>query len=286
MSLCEVCGSNELISIATGAKSVGLFGKCLKCHLLQNLESKKPSEIEGTAFDGYAAAQDLEFEKIRRSVVLSQLKKHIDNHNLELSVFDIGAGAGHFLRDAQMSGFRVSGSELSQTAASSIYQNYSIQIPVKNYEDFGFVDCNDSVTMFCVLAHSVNPEILLKSIHQSLKTDGILYFHTPRYCLIDSIAIFLSRISSGKFDRILLRRIGGEHKRIYSRPSLMKLLAESGFVEVHMTADIGYGLKKDRYFIAMGLPKPISTFLGKILNLLSKFKVLPRNVFTVYAMKS
>ena len=286
MLFCEVCESDGLIIIPISSSSEGFFGRCEKCFLLQNLDLKKPSEIEGIAFEGYAVAQDLEFEKTRRSDVLSQLKKHIEEHNLEMRVFDIGTGAGYFLLDAQKSGFSVSGSELSQTAASFISQNYSIQIPVQNYEDFGFVDCNDSVTMFCVLAHSVNPEILLKSIYQSLKTDGILYFHTPRYCLIDSIAIFLCRISSGKLDRILLRRIGEDHKRIYSKTSLLKLLNKSGFSEIHMTADIGYGLKKEHYFMSMGLPRYISIFLATFLNLFSQFSLLPRNVFTVYAIKS
>ncbi len=286
MSICEVCESSELIGIPTHTTALGFFVRCSQCWLLQNLESIKPSEIEGSAFEGYAGAQDLEFERIRRSAVLFQLKQILEEKNLEMSVFDIGTGTGYFLLDAQEMGFQIRGNELSNSAAALILKNYGIQIPIMNYEDFGFVDSQSAVTMFCVLAHSVNPESLLKSIHQSLKTGGVLYFHTPRYCLIDSIGIFLCRISFGKFDRILLRRIGGDHRRIYSGTSLFKLLDKAGFSKIHMTAEIGYGLKKEHYFMAMGLPKFISIILATVLNLLAKFRFLPRNVYSVYSIKT
>ena len=140
--------------------------------------------------------------------------------------------------------------------------------------------------MFCVLAHSINPELLLISIHKSLKQGGVLYFHTPRYCLIDSLAIGLCVLSFGKFNRLFLRRIGGDHKRIYSKKSLALLLKKSGFSVVRMKPEIGYGLKKEAYFRAMGLPKLFSAFLALILNVLAKLEALPRNVFSVYAIKT
>ena len=285
MSTCEVCKSGALIRIPTRA-TLEIFVKCSKCGLLQKSEVKTPSKIEGNAFLDYASAQDLAFEKIRRSAVLLQLKQILAERNLELSVFDIGTGAGHFLMDAQESGFRVGGNELSDSAAALVFQNYGIQIPVLDYEAFDFVDCQSAVTMFCVLAHSVDPELLLRSIHQSLKSGGVLYFHTPRYCLIDSIGIFFCRISFGKFDQIFLRRIGGDHRRIYSETSLLKLLDEAGFSRIRMTAEIGYGLKKEHYFMGIGLPKVISIFLSKVLDLISKFSHLPRNVYSVYSIKT
>ena len=140
--------------------------------------------------------------------------------------------------------------------------------------------------MFCVLAHSVEPESLLTSIHHPLKHGGVLYFHTPRYCLIDSIAIWINSIAFGKLNQLILRRIGGDHKRIYSKRSLMNLLGKAGFSEILMAPEIGYGLKKQHYFIAMGMPKFAAKAIGLILDIFSKFQLLPRNVFTVYAMKS
>ena len=286
MNRCEVCDSEEILIIPTPAHVNGVFGQCAGCALLQNLQAKRPSDLEGIAFDGYALAQDLNFEKLRRANVLLQIQKLLIENDLDLSVFDIGTGAGYLLVDAQQMGFKISGSELSRTAAAQVYEKYGFDISVKSYEDFKFTNCQSSVTMFCVLAHSINPELLLISIHKSLKEGGVLYFHTPRYCLIDSLAIGLCRLSFGRFNQLFLRRIGGDHKRIYSAKSLMNLLKKSGFSNFTMRTDIGYGLKKEAYFMAMGLPKFISILLASFLNVFSRINLLPRNVFTVYAIKS
>jgi len=261
------------------------YGKCSGCGLLQNLGQILPSKIEGLNFYNYALAQDEVFEKSRRSTVLFQLEKRLTQNNLELSVFDIGTGSGYFLLDAKQRGFAVSGSELSHSAASIVKKEFGFAINVMNYEELGFTDCQASVTMFCVLAHSVNPELLLRSIHNSLMNGGVLYFHTPRYCLIDSLGITLTRLSMGRLNHLFLRRIGGDHKRIYSRKSLIKLLEKSDFSEFEIKPEIGYGLKKENYFMAMGLSKNLSILIALLLNILSGLKLLPRNVFTVYATK-
>ena len=286
MNRCEVCDSEEILIVPTSVNVKGVFGKCAGCALLQSLQAKRPSDLEGIAFDGYALAQDMNFEKLRRANVLLQIQQLLIENDLDLSVFDIGTGAGYFLVDAQQMGFKVSGSELSRTAAAQVYEKHGFDVSVKNYEDFKFTNFQSSVTMFCVLAHSVNPELLLISIHKSLKEGGVLYFHTPRYCLIDSLAIGLCRLSFGRFNRLFLRRIGGDHKRIYSEKSLVNLLKKSGFSNFTMRTDIGYGLKKEAYFMAMGLPKFISILLASFLNVFSRLNLLPRNVFTVYAIKS
>lgn len=285
MSLCEVCYSRVAGIALRPVTTTVSYGKCFECGLLQKLDLKSPSELEGANFQRYLLAQDLTFEKTRRSNVLFQLQKLLTLNNLQLSVFDIGTGSGHFLHEAQQLGFKVSGSELSHSAASLVNRKYGFEIFVKNYEDLRFTNCHGAVTMFCVLAHSVNPDSLLKSIHRSLQVGGVLYFHTPKYCLIDSVAIALNKVSNGRMNHLLLRRIGGDHRRIYTRKSLTQLLEKSGFSEFIMTPEIGYGLKKENYFTAMGLPGTPSKLLASVLNIFSRLNLLPRNVFTVYATK-
>jgi hypothetical protein len=85
---------------------------------------------------------------------------------------------------------------------------------------------------------------------------------------------------------MLIRRIGGDHKRIYSRKSLMNLLRKVGFSEFTVTPEIGYGLNKENYFTAMGMSKFAASLIASVLNIFSKIKLLPRNVFTVYAIKT
>ena len=286
MITCEACRANKVFLVTTKAPTKRYFGRCFKCGLLQNIDKKLPSQIEGEDFEGYLEAQDETFEKIRRTSVLLRIRQILFQNEMELSVYDIGTGAGKFLMEASEMGFTVSGSELSFTAAAIVENNYGFRIDTGDYENLGFKNCQNSVTMFCVLAHSVNPESLLKSINQSLKKGGVLYFHTPRFCLIDFIAILINFISFGKLNQLLIRRIGGDHKRIYSKKSLTYVLRRAGFSEYTISPDIGYGLNKDRYFTAMGMPKKFSDAIAYVLNFFAKFNLLPRNVFTVYAFKA
>lgn len=285
MFRCEVCDTEAIQVISIRVPNEKSFGKCSNCGLFQQLGFKLPSQIEGSEFDGYLSAQDEQFEKTRRELVLLNLKKFLDLSNLELSVYDIGTGNGNFLNDAHLAGFSVEGSELSHTAAAIVKDKYGFEVDVKDFENLGFADCKNSVTMFCVLAHSVHPISLLNSIHKSLRYGGILYFHTPKYCFIDSIAIIVNNISFGKVNQLLLRRIGGDHKRIYSRKSLLVLLRDAGFTDIFITPEIGYGLKKEHYFMAMGMPKRVAKSIAIALNLFAKINLLPKNVFSVYAIK-
>ena len=86
MSICEVCESSELIGIPTHTTALGFFVRCSQCWLLQNLESIKPSEIEGSAFESYAGAQELEFE--RRTCAKFTRHFGLDNTN---DCFDVVA---------------------------------------------------------------------------------------------------------------------------------------------------------------------------------------------------
>ena len=280
MLKCELCDSEVL-----NFTSAPYIGKCSRCGLLQNFETKPPSNLEGEEFSGYLSAQDLAFEEKRRLKVLHRLQKLLTDNRLELSVFDIGTGSGLFLKDATQMGFSVSGNELSNSAANLVRSEYGFEIFVRDFEELGFSNCHSSVTMFCVLAHSVNPSLLVKSIQKSLRVGGILYFHTPRFCLIDSVAISLNYLSRGRINQLLLRRVGGDHRRIYSKKSLKRLLIESGFIDFTIKSEMGYGLRKENYFSAMGFPLAISKIIAQVLNLCSVFKLLPRNVYTVYATK-
>jgi 2-polyprenyl-3-methyl-5-hydroxy-6-metoxy-1,4-benzoquinol methylase len=131
MVLCEVCGSDNILVIPSPTYAKNAFGKCADCALLQNFQTKTASNLEGQDFDDYTLDQDLIFEKLRRARVLSQIENHLIKNELELSVFDIGTGAGYFLADAEKMGFKVSGSELSRTAARQVCEKYGFEVSVK-----------------------------------------------------------------------------------------------------------------------------------------------------------
>ncbi len=282
---CENCGSMQILRMPERNSVIKQAGLCRHCRTLQYFLEPVSSKIEGNDFQLYTEAQNEEFESKRREIVLHKLENFVIEKNLERYIFDIGAGSGNFLNDARKKGFKVSGSELSFTAALHVKEALSIELETDEFENLGNIQNLDFVTMFCVLAHSKDPKSLLKAIHISLKTNGILYFHTPRLCLIDYIGMILCFLSLGKVDEILRRRIGVEHKRIYSRNSLELLLKETGYNVIEMQAQIGYGLVKKSYLASLGLPKSVAIILGGVLEKMDKLKILPRNILSVYATK-
>jgi len=180
---CEVCGERlKLLYLSDSSKP---FARCRGCGLLQSMYKQFDSRIEEDSFFNYVSAQDESLEDARRRRVASQLKNMVRTSDKDPLLFDIGTGAGKFLSIAREQGFQVSGNELSQTAIQFVRKNYGIELYSKRFEDLGFVSCLDVVTMFCVLAHIVDPKISLSSIHAALNHNGVLYLHTPRYCLID-----------------------------------------------------------------------------------------------------
>ncbi len=261
-------------------------GVCLICGHLQYLGAIIPSGNDGLEFDAYLEAQDENLEYQRRSNVLTNLKNLSGYMENSLKLIDIGAGSGKFLRMAQLDGFSVTGNEISLSAAEMIEQKYGIKILVGDLRELKIDEKFNFVTMFCVLAHVVHTYDFLGRIREILEENGILYFHTPRICLIDHIALFLASVNFRKKSTLLERRVNWEHKNIFSKRSMQMLIENSSFEVIKMNLEIGYGLQKRCYFESMGINKSISYALGMILDKMSEFNALPRNVFSVYTRKS
>ena len=286
MTVCELCGSSRIRVLKSARREpLLLVHFCLDCRLLQNGSPLGPTRLEGNQFQDYLNAQDEIFELTRRQGVLQELVQQLGSTSLPLAVYDVGAGSGAFLALAKERGFSVSGNELSSSSINLIDETFGFKIEKGNFEEKNYVSELEAVTLFCVLAHSVSPSNLLESIHKSLRPGGVCYLHTPRLCLIDLVGIFGFIISKGKLDQLLFRRVGGDHRRIYSRKAMKMILQQAGFQNFKINALIGYGLKKEKYFESLGLSLGVSKILGNTVQVLSIINLLPRNVFEIYAYK-
>jgi SAM-dependent methyltransferase len=201
------------------------------------------------------------------------------------SVFDVGAGGGSFLAAAQESGFRIAGNEISQPAIAACRDRYAIELAFG--DDLTALAAKsseyDAVTMWCIIAHVDDPAELLRGVRALLKSDGVLFFCTPRYCAIDRAALLLRRLTGDRYRRMFDRRINAGHRRQYSRRGIEALLRREGFTPISVDPVIQYGLHMEAYLTNIGLPRSISRPIGKALERLASKGLLPRNTLNVYA---
>ncbi len=281
---CRICLS-ERIRIYS-EKQIPLAAYCDKCGHLQFMGEEIPSKNDGDEFSAYLYAQDEKLELQRRTEVLKTLLKLTQNILPYAKLLDIGSGSGKFAAMAKKSGFYVTANEISEAAAAHIERHFRIPVLLGYIRNTERVEEFSAVTMFCVLAHVTNVQTFLNKVNDILEKDGILYLHTPRFCLIDRIALNLISMKLKIGYKILKRRVNWEHKNIFTNESISILLTNSDFEIIDMDVKIGYGLKKRFYFNSMGVPKYFSRILELGLNVLEILKLLPRNVLVIYAKKS
>ena len=221
---------------------------------------------------------------VRHGETLDRLATMLSNRNSP-RLFDIGAGGGDFLERARARGFSIAGNEVSQPAIEVCRRRYGIELALG--DDLEGMASNaggyDAVTMWCVIAHVDDPQQLLRGTKALLRPGGVLFFSTPRYCAIDRVALILSRFPSYRFRRMFDRRINAAHRRQYSRLGMESLLKREGFISLEVVPAIGYGLHMVSYLRSIGVPDLIAKPAGKMLELLAKAGLTPRNILNVYA---
>lgn len=212
---------------------------------------------------------------------LAGLLSHVKHPRL----FDVGAGGGDFLARAQEHGFVAAGNEVSQPAINECQARHGIALVLGDdlraiAKDSGEYD---AVTMWCVIAHVDEPEELLRGVRALLRPGGILFFTTPRYCVIDRAALIVRRLTGDRYRRVFDRRINHFHRRQYSRRGMESFLRREQFAPIAVDATIGYGLHMEEYLRSIGFPNLILKPAGKVLEISAKAGLVPRNILNVYA---
>ena len=135
-------------------------------------------------------------------------------------LLDIGCGAGAFLVEARKNGYDVVGQEVSgffieycrESHHLEIYDDFleNLEIPEQSF---------DFVTIFDVIEHHPNPDLLLKQINSLLKPNGIIVVGTH------DIGNWIARYHGVNWRYI--KPIG--HITYFTRKTLMAMLKKNGF---------------------------------------------------------
>jgi SAM-dependent methyltransferase len=163
---------------------------------------------------------DLSFFDARYSAMLGLIEGYVPEKG---RLFEVGVGAGLFLRAAARRGWTVSGIELSPTAVAFARDRLGVNVTECSAETMPLdVAPFDVVVMFDVIEHFFDPIVVLRAIRSILRPGGLLVVATPNYHA-------LSRHALGSQWAILSPF---EHMYYFSEATLRRGLHNAGFTDV------------------------------------------------------
>lgn len=148
-------------------------------------------------------------------------------------LLDVGCGLGFFLKTmAQYDNWEADGCEISPAAVHYARETLGLdRVVCGRLEDANFSPGTfDLITMWDVIEHLLEPDVLLQQCHALLKPGGICFMHTP------NVRVQLPKARLKALVRGMQQGIGylqpRDHLHHYSTHSLRKLLERNGFAPV------------------------------------------------------
>lgn len=287
MTACPGCGAAGVGRLLGASRRRPEIGRCPSCGLVSVLEPPPAGQLAGlyddpVEYDRYVAAQRTDGLRRRHVAVLGRLRALLPPAAEPLRLFDVGAGRGDFLDLARRHGFEVHGNELSAAAARLCRERHGIELTVGGFDEVPAGPGYDAMTMWCVLAHVPEPRELLAGALRLLRPGGVLYLHTPRWCLLDTAGLALSRVSRGRLGQVTDRRVNTAHLQLHGVPSLTALARTAGFDVLAVSPVTCWSLTAGAYLETMGVPAPVRRWAEPPLDRLVAGGGGVRNVLDAY----
>lgn len=154
-------------------------------------DPKKGEDYFNKAYAGHEDFSDHEYYRDHdKKLYQSRLKiEAIEKLNpIGKKLLDIGAGQGHFMKEAKERGWEVTGTELSTEARESAKKLFKIDLKdsFEGFEESSF----DVITLWDVLEHVSDAKSILNEVTKLLKKDGILIIETVN---IDSVDFLVQK---------------------------------------------------------------------------------------------
>lgn len=200
--------------------------ECLKCSFL---------------FIPWHFRKDIQYHDYKGEDVLEQVRRgndwlKIQRHLLRFklirkyaasgSLFDLGAGWGHFLLAGKQLGYDVYGIEISKYPHH--YAKYDLNLPVDHIDFFKMEERKfDIITMWDVLEHIDEADAFTKKCSEMLNKNGILVIQVPQ---IDS---FIAKRKKGNWNMM-----GLDHVNYFSKKTVKVLFERHGLEVVRIKSSI------------------------------------------------
>lgn len=210
---CNVCGCGE--SSLLIAKDGYEVYRCAMCGLAftHPQPSSLADQYDAAYFDLYRRRR--EFRLRRAGARLGQ----IELLKAPGRLLDIGCSLGYFVEAANARGWQASGVEISEHAAREAAK-LGLDVRAGTLDDVSYPDCSfDCVTMWDVLEHVPDPTRHMLEVRRVLAPGGLVVIGTP------DLAHAQFRIKRERWRHLK----PAEHIFYFSRPSIGRLLTETGF---------------------------------------------------------
>ena len=247
---CNICGSQQIQKLDTD------FNLC-RCNLCGYVfDSPRPSFAEISAFYSQAGKYDgwLKEEQARDMLWKRRLKKLLQS-GARGRLLDIGAGYGQFLHHAQPYFSEVTGTEVSESAVALAKKKYGLMLLAGQVEDLDLPRQSfNTITLFHVLEHVLDPCMLIHRCHALLRAQGTLIIAVPNDVLawtskIKKVGKRFGLRSFQKFSpKLGISRAGASreiHLSHFTPTVLRRLLENSG---LHIVEE-----SLDPYYVSRGL---------------------------------
>jgi 2-polyprenyl-3-methyl-5-hydroxy-6-metoxy-1,4-benzoquinol methylase len=289
---CPACGSARLATYPVSRRSQRQNFRCQDCRLAgwsgrDELPPMRPVGLDVISVEERSAW----FALKRAGVVDSAWREVLDKVTAILggtagrTIYDVGAGDGHFLTVARERGFTVGGNELLEAAIEIARDQYDIELDLGDLAELDIAESYDAITLWCVLAHVPEPSRLLEDSFRVLRPGGVMYLQTPHRCAMDSAALGLLTATRGRASRWVDRRIAQHHWFLHSRRSMVAALERAGFTDVRIEPKARYSLQAAPYLQSLGLKGRKGEVVGRSIDGLLDRGLAPRIVLDVYARK-
>ncbi|HEY2915511.1 MAG TPA: class I SAM-dependent methyltransferase [Candidatus Angelobacter sp.] len=247
---CNICGSEQIQKVEPD------FNLC-RCELCGYVfDSPRPSFTEISAFYSQAGKYDvwLKEEPARDMLWKRRLKKLLQS-GAKGSLLDIGAGYGQFLYHAQPFFSEVAGTEVSESGVALAKEKYGLKLLAGQVEELELPPQSfDTITLFHVLEHVLDPCMLINRCHGLLAAQGTLIIAVPNDVLAWTSAIKklgkrLRVRSFQKFSpRLGISRAGASREIHLSHftPAVLRRLLEN--CRLHIVKE-----SLDPYYVSRGL---------------------------------
>ncbi len=236
------------------------YFRCNGCGVV-SLHPRPSADDLLTSYDTYLPDQADEiscWEKmiapvIDTAAILIDDHKHSDGARL----LDIGCGYGFFLKKMVQRGWAVEGIEVSRPGREYARKKLGLSIHSKPLEDMAFPkECIDVVTLFYVIEHVHDPEMVLQEVYRILKPGGMVLLRWPHSTPVVKIL--------GPFAKRFDIYHTPFHLYDFNPGAMQKLLEKSGFSDVQNMIG-GFTLPKKRFY------RWSSVVFGRIAEMLHYF---------------
>jgi dTDP-4-dehydrorhamnose reductase len=151
--------------------------------------------------------------KIRRSIVLDNMKKYLGKKPSEAKILDFGCGSGIFVEELQRRGYKIFGTDISEEAIKFGELKGIKNLSVQDSHKLGYGSNSfDAVLSMDVLEHLEDESWAIKEVERILRPGGKFIIMVPAYQFLwgvqDEVAHHYRRYTLGGIKKKILNSSG------------------------------------------------------------------------------